>query len=282
MKTVVIFGGTGTLGKALCQEIGNGPEKYDVWIVSRCELRQKELRQLFPAKCVLGDIRDTKWWDKLPRKADYVFNLAASKHIEVCEDNIEYAVDVNYIGTVNTYKYAKTVGAKYCFTSTDKAVRPVNAYGAAKFLGERYLKGKPDVAVFAWPNVLGSRGSVLHIFKDKLLAGEKIPITHKNMTRFWVTLEAVAEFLWRSKDTNTGRRLVPQMGSCSLLALLEVVADHMGVSNYDIDFVGLRPGEKIHEEIGWSAEVKEGQYTSENFQKMTREQIVELVGKVLK
>ena len=281
MKTVVIFGGTGTLGKALCAQIANDPDKYDVWIVSRCELRQKELKKDFPAKFVLGDIRDTRWWDKLPKKADYVFNLAASKHIEVCEDNIEYAVDVNYQGTVNTYKYARAVGARYLFTSTDKAVRPVNAYGAAKLLGERYVKGREDATVFAWPNVLGSRGSVLHVFKNKLMAGEKVPITHKNMTRFWVHLDDVAEFLWRSRDVQTERRLVPKMGSCSLLTLLEVVADSLGVSNYEIEFIGLRPGEKIHEEIGWGAEVKEGQYTSENFQKMSREEIVDLVGRVL-
>jgi len=245
--------------------------------VSRCELRQKELRQKFPAKYVLGDIRDTNWLDKLPKKADYVFNLAASKHIEVCEDNVEYCVDVNYHGTINTYKYASSVGAKYLFTSTDKAVRPVNTYGAAKFLGERFIKEKEDALTFAWPNVLGSRGSVLHVFKEKLLSGQKIPITHKNMTRFWVRLEVVAEFLWRSKDSTSNRRLIPQMGSCSILSLLEVVADYLGVSNYDTEFIGLRPGEKIHEEIGWGPEAKEGQYTSENFHKMEREEIVKLV-----
>jgi len=281
MKNIVIFGGTGSLGKALCSQIEADPEPYNVWIVSRCELRQKELRQKFPAKYVLGDIRGNEWLDKLPKKADYVFNLAASKHIEVCEDNVEYCADVNYHGTINTYKYARVSGAKYIFTTTDKAVRPVNAYGMAKAMSERYLRDKDDALVFLWGNVMGSRGSVLHIFKDKLLAGEKIPITHKDMTRFWLHLDDAAEFLWRSRDSSSKRRLVPALGSSSILALLEVVADHLGVSSYEIDIVGIRPGEKIHEEIGWSVDVKDDKYTSQHFHKFEREDLVKLVGRVL-
>ena len=127
--SVVIFGGTGSLGHALSEII---PHDKPVFIVSRCELRQKEHDKKFGFQYVLGDVATTDWWKLLPRKVDYVINLAASKHVEVCEQNVEHAVRVNYQGVVNTYNYCAEAGGKYLFTTTDKAVRPINAYGMAK------------------------------------------------------------------------------------------------------------------------------------------------------
>ena len=276
---IIIFGGTGTLGQELSKILSKN-KSHKVYIVSRCELRQKSHRKEFDFNYVIGDVTNSDWRDKLPDVADYVINLAASKHVEVCEENVEYAVKVNYEGVINTYRYAREVGARYLMTSTDKAVAPVTAYGYAKALGEKYLADKDDAAIFMWPNVLGSRGSVLHIFTDKLLKGETIPITDENMTRWWVHVEDVAKFMWKFRNTKNKKNIPPNMGSCRLIDLLDVLASELGVKEYTTEVIGIRGVEKIHEQIYWLPG-RASEYTSKDYMKFKKDQIRELVRRVL-
>jgi len=276
---IVIFGGTGTLGQAICKLI---PKDAQVWIVSRCELRQKELRSQYPNfNYVIGDVQNFGWAEKLPKKADYVMNFAASKHIEVCEDNVTNCVKTNYQGVVHTYKYSHRSGAKYIFTSTDKAVKPINAYGMAKALGEKYLADKSDATVFRWGNILGSRGSFFHVILNKLANDEPIPITDPEMTRFWMHIDDAADFLWSNLNTES-RLMYPGkdiMVACGLMDILDIISDETGL-NYSADVVGMRPGEKIHEDI-YHDELERVTESSNWNIELNRVDIIELVQRCL-
>jgi len=280
---VVIFGGTGSLGHALTEVIRDKtwPNICNVYIVSRCELRQKDHEKKFGChKYILGDVSNTDWWDKLPRRADYVINLAASKHVEVCEANVEYAVKVNYEGVVNTYKYSRFAGAKYLFTSTDKAVRPINAYGMAKALGQKYLQDKDDATTFLYGNVLGSRGSVLHKFRDAILKGEKPKLTHYDMTRFWVHIDDIANLIWDERNT-IKPLVIPEMKAATTEALGDAVAEYEGATEPEYEVIGFRPGEKLHEEISYDPE-NDRAISSVSIERFNSSQLETLVARVLK
>lgn len=248
---IVIFGGTGTLGNAIAKEL-NG---QDVTIVSRCELKQKQMAEKFPRfNYVLGDIRDKHWQSKIKiDHASYVFNLAAVKHVELAEANVEYCFDVNVNGTKNTLDWAIEKGAQYLFSSTDKAVLPINAYGASKMMAEKLVLEKGHL-VFRWGNVLGSRGSVLGSFKKSLLEHKKVCLTHEDMTRFWVLIEDVAKFMVTSMGEKTGV-YIPEMGSAPVKSVVHCLAEHLGVTDYKTEITGIRAGEKIHECLWTSHDV---------------------------
>jgi UDP-N-acetylglucosamine 4,6-dehydratase len=253
---IVIFGGTGTLGNALTKEILEKYSSEKVVIVSRCELKQKQMADKFNDKrlqFIVGDVRDHHWKSMISiGEHDLVFNLAAMKHVDIAESNVEYCFDVNTNGTKNTLNWTKEHGAKYLFSSTDKAVLPINTYGASKMMAEKLVLSKGGL-VFRWGNVLGSRGSVLGAFKKSLTEENKVKITDINMTRFWVLIEDVAKFMLEKKDHQSGI-YIPKMGAATIMELADIVADisGMGSGNYEIEETGIRPGEKIHECL-WSA-----------------------------
>ena len=279
---VVIFGGTGSLGHALSDILKDiWPTMPEVWIVSRCELRQKEHDKKFGFQYVLGDVATTDWWKLLPRKVDYVINLAASKHVEVCEQNVEHAVRVNYQGVVNTYNYCNYAGGKYLFTTTDKAVRPINAYGMAKGLGQKFLADKKDATTFLYGNVLGSRGSVLHIIKEAIEEGKPVGITDDRMRRFWLRLTDVAAMIWENRDSKD-RLHIPEMKTASVIDLAKAVAAYLAKEEPNYVDIGIRPGEKLIEEIIFD-EI-DGTYSlnSQNGPKFTHNELVAMVGEVLR
>lgn len=250
---ILLFGGTGTLGHALAKIIDRSG--YECTVVSRCELRQKEMHQKYPKfHFILGDIAGNEWKRQIKSRPFVVFNLAALKHVDIAENNVEQCIRVNLQGTINTADWAMDVGVPhYVFSSTDKAVLPINTYGFAKGLSEKYLysmQGKRDTAfaVFRWANVLGSRGSVLHAFKKSLLEEKKVYITHAQMTRFWIHIDDVAEFMWERKLTpSVDNPHIPEMKASSVLDLAHATATVLGVPKYQIQTIGIRPGEKIHE-----------------------------------
>lgn len=248
---IVLFGGTGTLGHALAKIIDK--TKQDCTIVSRCELRQKNMKKLYPNfKYVIGDITNDAWMP-LVKSPTYVFNLAAMKHVDIAEDNVEHCMLTNYIGTINTAQWAMENHAEsYIFSSTDKAVLPINLYGASKMAAEKYLKNMEgnytNIAVFRWGNIVGSRGSVLHAFKESLENDGMVNITHEQMTRFWAHIDDVANFMWDCKDFATGEEPhIPPMKSAYVLSLAKCVAKYLGIESYNVKISGIRPGEKIHE-----------------------------------
>ena len=245
----VIFGGTGSLGKALVKRIyGLGD---NIHIVSRCEERQAAMKKLFP-NCIyhLGDVTNPF---SLPYISNpgHVFNLAAMKHVDLGESNFEYCSNVNFQGVVNTYSWAFEHGAEsYTQSSTDKACKPVNVYGMAKAMGEKYLfsrRKKFPVSVCRWSNVLNSRGSVVGKFSETLLAEKKVYITDLAMTRFWVNLTDVADFMWNNRGT-TGLN-IPPMKAAKLTSLANALAIYHGIDSYGIEVIGIRPGERIHEDM---------------------------------
>lgn len=275
---VVVFGGTGTLGTEL-SKILKKEKDCKVHVVSRCELRQKEHAKEFGFNYTLGDVSNSQWRSQLPDVADYVINLAASKHVEVCEENVEYCVKVNYEGVVNTYNYARDVGAKYLYVTTDKAVRPVNAYGAAKMLGEKFIADKKDASTFRWANVCGSRGSVFHLFREQVKKGV-VTITDRRMTRLWLHIEDVASFMWKNRDSNE-KHLVPKMKAAKLIDIAYAIAEVEGCKKPKFKEIGFRPGEKLNEEVLYNPFDDESLLNSVNSQQFKKHELIEFIRRVL-
>jgi FlaA1/EpsC-like NDP-sugar epimerase len=277
---IVIFGGTGTLGRALSRVIVEENPHTPVWIVSRCELRQKEMKEEFPGfKYVIGDVTNTDWAEHLPPRVESVFNLAAMKHVDIAEHNVRRCVDINYHGTVNTYLWSQKCAATYAYSSTDKAVLPINAYGMSKALGERYLSDKKNAAVFRWGNVIGSRGSVFHSFAKTLKSHDTAYITHPEMTRFWIHIDDVARFMWNKRRIMTNNEAhIPEMKGASVLRMANAVATVLSIPNPEIVFTGIRPGEKIHECLRTGHDYC---LTSNNCEQFTDDELLNLVSEVL-
>lgn len=272
---IIIFGGTGTLGNALSEHCRD----LDVTIVSRCEIKQKKMRERFPTfRYVIGDICTDTWKAQLHGYYDYVFNLAAFKHVEIAEENVEQCINVNLMGTINTYDWFKDSCFRYIFSSTDKAVLPVNAYGMAKGLSCKYLYNMNEIynnaCVYAWGNVLASRGSVIHAFKESLLKTGRVNITDSRMTRFWTSIETVAKFMWDNKDELTfSEPLIPPMKASTVLALANATA-HVLDTPCEVNYTGIRAGEKIHECLRTGHDYC---LTSESCEQYTDKELTELV-----
>lgn len=251
---VVIIGGTGTLGRELTRQLY---DHADITCISRDELKQKELARDFPAvKCQIGDVRDRECLRHSFSSAEVIFHVAALKHVDTVEDNPLEAFKTNVVGTVNVAEIACEMGVPHVvFSSTDKAVLPVNAYGHTKALSEKFLyamnrRDNPTkFAVYRWGNVLGSRGSVIHLFA-KSLDEKKICLTHPDMTRFWIHIEDAVRFMLDTyKDAPIDRAMIPPMKASSVVRLADAIARYKGVKDYDMEVIGIRPGEKIHEQL---------------------------------
>lgn len=250
----VIIGGTGTLGRELTRQLYDG---HDITCLSRDELKQKEYAREFPGvKCIIGDVRDKDCLRHPLSDADVVFLVAALKHVDVAEDNPVEAFKTNVLGTINVSEVACEMGVPHVvFSSTDKAVLPVNAYGHTKAMSEKYLfslnrkNHATKFSVFRWGNVLGSRGSVIHLF-SKSLDEKKICLTHQDMTRFWIHIEDAVKFMLENyRDAPIDRALIPPMKASTVVRLADAIARYKGVSAYDMEVIGIRPGEKIHEQL---------------------------------
>lgn len=285
---IVIFGGTGTLGRALCKVIVDACDD-PIYVVSRCEMRQKDMAREFPdINFVVGDVTNRDWEEQLPIACRHVFNLAAMKHVEIGEENVRRCIDINYLGVVNTYKYAEAAQAEsYSFSSTDKAVLPVNTYGLAKALGEKYLyervaktrPTRPKISVYRWANVLGSRGSVFHKFARTIRDDGVAHVTHKDMTRFWIHIQDVAQFMWEHRLEETPLRPhIPDMKATSVVRLAKAIAQVLGCDVPEIRYTGIRPGEKIHECLYTSHEYC---LTSQTCEQFSDDELLELVKEVL-
>ena len=248
---ILITGGTGTLGSALV-------EKYyptsEIWILSRDESKQKELQREFPdINCLVADICDLSDLE-INEKFDFVFHTAASKHIEICELNPVRTLKTNFQGTINVYN--KFTFDHFVFFTTDKAVHPINVYGNSKALAEAYLKTKmrddyvrPVVSIFRWGNVLGSRGSVVPYFYKLVKEGKTIPLTHRGMDRFWITIGQAVEFVELMTTLGDRREVYyPNMRSAKMTAVIDAIS-FVARKKAKIKVTGMRPGEKLVESI---------------------------------
>ena len=259
-KRILITGGTGSLGKKLVEIIlKKYPDVSRLVIFSRDELKQFEMEQEFPASkypCMryfLGDIRDVDRLRRAFEGIDVVIHAAALKQVPAAEYNPFEFIKTNVLGAQNIIDACLDCGVKTVVAlSTDKAAAPINLYGATKlcsdklFVAANNIKGKHDVrfSVVRYGNVMGSRGSVIPFFLKKKSEGV-IPITDPNMTRFNISLEEGVEMvLFAVEHAVGGEIFVPKIPSYRIMDVAEAVAP--GVKT---EIVGIRPGEKMHEEM---------------------------------
>lgn len=255
--TFLITGGTGSFGKRFIRTLLDHAEPRKVIVYSRDELKQYEMQQQFEGdrrlRYFLGDVRDA---DRLHRAfdgVDIVIHAAALKQVPAAEYNPFEAVKTNIQGAQNVIDAAIDRGVRRVIAlSTDKASSPINLYGATKLVsdklfvqGNSYAGGKKTrFAVVRYGNVVGSRGSVVPFFQAKKVEGV-LPITDERMTRFWITLQQGVDFVLSSLQTMHGGELfVPKIPSMRVTDLATAIAP-----DARLEFVGIRPGEKLHEEM---------------------------------
>ena len=223
-------------------------------IFSRDELKQHEMQQYFRHPCLryfIGDVKDRDRLHRAMNGVDVVVHAAALKQVPACEYNPFEAVKTNILGAVNVIDAAIDCGVeKVIALSTDKAVAPVNVYGATKLCAEKLLvqgnsysgSATTRFSCVRYGNVVGSRGSVIPLFLDQKSTGI-INVTDKRMTRFWITLEQGVDFVLKCLDTMRGGEIfVPKIPSMNIMDLVEAVAP-----GCEVEHVGIQPGEKLHE-----------------------------------
>jgi len=255
LKDSVIFitGGTGSFGKAAVKMLLNlSPAK--IIIYSRDELKQHDMARTFNQPCtryMIGDVRDLGRLTRAMEGADFVIHAAAMKQVPTCEYNPIEAIRTNIEGTKNVILAARQNAVEAAvLLSSDKACAPLNLYGATKMVAEKlfihghvYSSGHyPFLSVVRYGNVVGSRGSVIPIFQQQAAHGV-LKVTDPNMTRFWITLEEAVTFVFLTLGMSTGREIhVPKLPAMRIIDLASAIAP-----DADIEIIGRRPGEKLHE-----------------------------------
>ncbi|UZP66806.1 UDP-N-acetylglucosamine 4,6-dehydratase (inverting) [Desulfovibrio mangrovi] len=256
-KTILITGGTGSFGKKCVELVLQSYKPNRLIVFSRDELKQFEMAQRFSPetyRCMryfIGDVRDKERLYRAFRGVDYVIHAAALKQVPAAEYNPTECIRTNIYGAENIVNAAADLGVqKVVALSTDKAVAPVNLYGATKlcsdklFVAANAFTGCDTVySVVRYGNVMGSRGSVIPFFIQRRDEGGPLSITDNRMTRFWITLEeSVRMVLNAFEQAGGGEVFVPKIPSMRITDLAEAIAPGMETVQ-----VGIRPGEKLHE-----------------------------------
>lgn len=259
-KSILVTGGTGSFGKKfIASVLEKYPKVKRLVVFSRDELKQFEMSQEFPTdkypqiRYFIGDVRDRQRIRRALDGIDTVIHAAALKQVPAAEYNPIECIKTNIIGAQNLIEAClDTDEKKIIALSTDKAAGPVNLYGATKlcsdklFVAANNITGKKDIrfSVVRYGNVMGSRGSVIPFFLKKRHEGV-LPVTDKRMTRFNITLEAGVDFVLSALETMWGGEIfVPKIPSYTITALAEAIAPEC-----TIEEIGIRPGEKLHEEM---------------------------------
>jgi len=257
-KVILITGGTGSFGQKFVELVLQRYQPKKLIVFSRDELKQHEMRKRFsdqtpgsPMRYFIGDVRDVDRLRRAMHGVDLVVHAAALKQVPACEYNPFEAIQTNIIGAKNIIDAAIDCGVKRVMAlSSDKAVNPVNLYGATKLCAEKlFVQGNAyagrDGTRFAcarYGNVVGSRGSVIPLLLEQRRQG-RITITHPDMTRFWLTLEQGVHFVIRCLDKMHGGEIfVPKIPCMGLKDLFRAIAPEC-----EVDYIGIRPGEKVHE-----------------------------------
>ena len=257
-SSILITGGTGSFGKAFITRVLKDFNPRRVVVFSRDELKQYECRQMFNnderLRWFLGDIRDQHRLARAMKDIDYVVHAAAYKQVDTAEYNPYEFVKTNVMGSQNVIETSIDAGVKKVVAlSTDKASSPINLYGATKLTadklfisGNHYAAAYPTrFSVVRYGNVMGSRGSVIPFFRRLAAEGKSLPITDFRMTRFFITLPQAVQFVVDSfEEMQGGELFVPRIPSMKITDLAQAVAP--GAEMHE---VGLRPGEKLHEEM---------------------------------
>ncbi|MDR3046641.1 MAG: UDP-N-acetylglucosamine 4,6-dehydratase (inverting) [Bacteroidales bacterium] len=259
-KSILITGGTGSFGKKFVETIlRDYPDVKRIVVYSRDELKQFEMSQVYSKekypqiRFFIGDVRDCARLKRACEGIDVIIHAAALKQVPTAEYNPDECIKTNIGGAQNIIDSALGTDVKIVVAlSTDKAAAPINLYGATKlcsdklFIAANNIKGSKDLrfSVVRYGNVMGSRGSVIPFFMSKKESGI-IPITHKEMTRFNISLEeGVSMVMYAIKNALGGEIFVPKIPSYKIYVLAKAIAP-----NAKFEDVGIRPGEKLHEEM---------------------------------
>lgn len=259
-KTILITGGTGSFGKEFVRTIlAKWPKVHKLIIYSRDEQKQFNMAHEYPAyeypalRFFIGDVRDLERMKRACQGVDVIIHAAAMKHVPIAEYNPDECIKTNIGGAENVIKAAIECGVKKVVAlSTDKACAPINLYGATKltsdklFIAANNIKGDRDLmfSVVRYGNVMGSNGSVMPFFMQKMKDGY-LPITDPNMTRFNISLNEGVDMVLHALDTAWGGELfVPKIPSYKITDVASAIAP-----NCEQRVVGIRPGEKVHEEM---------------------------------
>jgi len=256
-KVILITGGTGSWGNELTEQLLKKNPK-EIRILSRGELAQVKMERKFNDKRLrffIGDIRDMEAVKYATKDVDYIFHLAALKHVPVCEEQPQEAIKTNIVGTATLINAAIANGVeKVVDVSTDKAVDPINLYGMTKAVGEKLiiqankLMGNTKFMCIRAGNVLGSNGSVVPYFIDQIKTFNKVMITDANMTRYFLTLPEAIQLLFKAAESSIGgETFVMKMPSCKITDMATVLIEAYGNADTKMEFSGSRPGEKLDE-----------------------------------
>ncbi|MEO9275718.1 UDP-N-acetylglucosamine 4,6-dehydratase (inverting) [Marinomonas sp. 5E14-1] len=259
-KAVLITGGTGSFGKKFIETIlDRYPDVKKIIIYSRDELKQFEIKQKYPhnefpqLRFFIGDVRDRNRMIQACENVDVIIHAAAIKQVDTAEYNPTECIRTNIDGAENVIQAALSCGVKDVVAlSTDKACAPINLYGATKLASDKLfaaannIKGSKDIrfSIVRYGNVMGSRGSVIPFFMDKKAEGV-LPITHEEMTRFNISLQDGVNMVMYALGHHLGGEIfIPKIPSYKILDIAEAIAPEC-----EIKVVGIRPGEKLHEEM---------------------------------
>jgi len=255
-QSILITGGTGSFGRKYVKTLLERYQPKKIIIFSRDELKQFEMQQEFNVPCMryfIGDVRDKDRLIQAMNGVDYVIHAAAMKHVPASEYNPTECIKTNINGAENVIHAALHHNVKKVIAlSTDKAANPINLYGATKLASDKLFVAANNMSgghqtlfsVVRYGNVAGSRGSVVPFFEKLIAEGTKeIPVTHPDMTRFWITLQDGVDFVLKNFSRMLGGEIfVPKIPSMRILDLAKAMAP-----NLEIKIVGIRPGEKLHE-----------------------------------
>jgi len=257
-SSVLITGGTGSLGKALVAKLLSESQSQRIVIFSRDELKQSELRNYFKndprLRWFIGDIRDRDRLNRALYGIDFVIHTAALKQVDTGEYNPTEFISTNIYGSENLISASIEMGIKKVIAlSTDKASSPINLYGATKLTADKLFISANNYSqargcafsVVRYGNVMGSRGSVIPYFQELIRKQESLPITNFNMTRFWITIDQAVNFVLKSFELMEGGELfVPRIPSLKITDIVKALDPKAKMHE-----VGIRPGEKMHEEM---------------------------------
>jgi UDP-N-acetylglucosamine 4,6-dehydratase len=257
-SSILITGGTGSLGKALVKELLENSNVRRIAIFSRDELKQNSFRNEVGddsrLRWFIGDIRDLERLKRAMHNVDYVIHAAALKQVDTGEYNPMEFIKTNILGSQNVIDASiETRVKRVVALSTDKASSPVNLYGATKLTADKLFVAANNYSysygtifsVVRYGNVMGSRGSVIPFWKKLAEEGRALPITDLRMTRFWISIEQAVEFVLDSLEMMSGGELyVPRIPSMKISDLAMAIAP-----GAKLEEIGMRPGEKLHEEM---------------------------------
>lgn len=271
-QVILLTGGTGSFGRAFTERLLKKYHPKTIRIYSRDEFKQYQMQQEFKhpsLRFLIGDVRDSERLKRAMDGVTLVVHAAAMKQVVASEYNPTEAVKTNINGTVNVLNASIDAGVERIIgLITDKAVSPINLYGATKLCMEKLLiqgnsyvgKAKTKISCVRYGNVAGSRGSVIPLFVKQKQSG-KLTITHKDMTRFWITLSKAVDFVTYSLETMRGGEVfIPKMPSFRISDLIQVVAPKAKKI-----YTGIRPGEKLHEDLITSHESRNVREFNQHF-----------------